>query len=160
MKQIDLTTHIEAFQYDELPAEAQALIDFAKQQVHNSYADYSHFHVGAAVRLANGEIIGGSNQENAAYPSGLCAERTALFYAQAKHPDIAVTELAIAAWSNGEYTEQPVSPCGSCRQVMLEIEHRMKTPMTVYLYGTKAVYVIRSAQELVPFSFVKESLVV
>ena len=158
MKKLDLTAHIEAYQYEEFPDDIRALIDVAKRQVQNSYADYSHFHVGAAVRLANGEIIGGSNQENAAYPSGLCAERTALFYAQAKYPDVPVKALAIAAWTNGEYTDQPVSPCGSCRQVMLEIEHRMKTPMAVYLYGKKAVYVIRTADELLPFSFVKESL--
>ncbi|HBZ34314.1 MAG TPA: cytidine deaminase [Bacteroidales bacterium] len=158
MKNLDINTRIEICKYEELTADIRSLIDCAKRQVLHSYADYSHFHVGSAALLANGEVFGGSNQENAAYPSGLCAERTTLFYAQAQYPDVPITALAIAAWTDGEYTEEPVSPCGACRQVMIEIENRLKKDMHIYLYGKKAVYHIASAKQLLPFCFVKESL--
>lgn len=158
MKSFNINANIEVYQYDELPQPIRGLIECAKEQVHHAYAEYSNFRVGAAALLANGEVFKGSNQENAAYPSGLCAERTTLFYAQAQYPDVPVKALAIAAWNNGSYTEEPVSPCGACRQVMIEIEHRLKEDMHIYLYGTNAVYHIASARQLLPFCFVKESL--
>ena len=119
---------------------------------------YSGFHVGAAAKLANGIIVRGANQENAAYPSGLCAERTALFAAGAQYPDQPVTHLAIACFTDGHFTKEPGAPCGACRQVMLETEHRYPGKMEVLLYGEDATYVFESAADLLPLIFVKENL--
>lgn len=129
------------------------LIDAAKKAVFNAYAPYSKFQVGAAVLLENGEIITGSNQENAAYPSGTCAERVALFYANSQYPDQAVTAIAIAAYTHGKYVHAPITPCGSCRQVMLEIELRHQKPMAIYLYGESDIFLIDSVKSLLPFHF-------
>ncbi|MBR3647184.1 MAG: cytidine deaminase [Paludibacteraceae bacterium] len=158
MKEFQIHTTIKSFEYDDLPAEYKALVDVAKEMTTHSYAPYSHFCVGAALLLNDGSIVRGCNQENAAYPSGLCAERTAMFAASANHPDKAMKVLAIAAFTDGHFTEQPVSPCGGCRQVMVEFEDRQKEPLTVVLYGTKGTYVVESAKELMPFCFVAESL--
>lgn len=134
MKQLDIHTTIKIYSPDELSAEEQQLVEAAKKATTRSYAPYSHFHVGAAALLANGEIISGTNQENAAYPSGICAERTTLFYANSQHPQQAVKALAIAArTSEGHWTEIPISPCGACRQVMTETENRYEKPMKVLL---------------------------
>ena len=125
----------------------------AIEATRHSYAVYSHFHVGAAVRLQDGRVVIGANQENAAFPSGLCAERTALFAAQAHYPDQPVLALAIAASNAVGLTAQPVTPCGACRQVALEVEDRYQQPMRVLLYGTEGVYVVGSMHDLVPLSF-------
>ncbi|MBO5961222.1 MAG: cytidine deaminase, partial [Paludibacteraceae bacterium] len=122
MKEFKIETNVQCFSYDELSETYQNLVDKAKQQTKTAYAPYSKFHVGAAVLMDNGEILCGSNQENAAYPSGLCAERTTLFYANAHYPDRKVVALAIAAAQNEAFLEEPISPCGACRQVMLEYE--------------------------------------
>ena len=113
---------------------------------------YSKFHVGAAALLEDGTIITGSNQENAAYPSGLCAERVALFHAGHQYPDMPVVALAIAAATNGRQVES-ISPCGACRQVLLEAEQRYGKPMKVLLCGTKEVVVAESAESLLPLCF-------
>jgi len=119
-----------------------------------SYAPYSHFRVGAAVRLANGVTLSGSNQENAAYPSGLCAERTTLFYAGAQYPDVAVSMLAIAArGTDGQLTDEPTGPCGACRQVILESETRAGSPIRILLYGRSHVYVTEGIRPLLPLCF-------
>ena len=117
-----------------------------------SYAPYSKFHVGAAALLEDGTIVTGSNQENAAYPSGLCAERVALFHAGHQYPDMPVVALAIAAATNGRQVES-ISPCGACRQVLLEAEQRYGKPMKVLLCGTKEVVVAESAESLLPLCF-------
>ena len=136
--------------------EIDRLLDLAEEARDHSYAPYSKFHVGAAVRLDNGVEIIGCNQENAAYPSGLCAERTALFAAGAQYPDVPVRMLAIAArGTNGEMEEEPVGPCGSCRQVIIESETRAKAPIRILLYGKKYVYVIDGIGELMPLTFSK-----
>lgn len=141
-------------QYEELEEEEKALVDEAKKATDNSYSPYSHFSVGAALKLENNKVIIGANQENSAYPSGLCAERTALFYANCKFNDVPVTCLAIAAKdSAGMFTEEPVYPCGACRQVFVETVSRFKKTFKVLLYGTKGVYVIDSALDLMPLSF-------
>lgn len=158
MKTFQIHTNIQSYQYDELPREHRELVDIAKQMTAHSYDPYSHFAVGAALRLADGTIVRGCNQENAAYPSGLCAERTAMFGASANHPDVPMRALAIAAFTDGHFTAEPVSPCGGCRQVMVEFEDRQKEPLTVILYGTNGTYVVESAKELMPFCFVSESL--
>jgi cytidine deaminase len=159
MKQLDIHTTIKIYSPDELSAEEQQLVEAAKKATTRSYAPYSHFHVGAAALLANGEIISGTNQENAAYPSGICAERTTLFYANSQHPQQAVKALAIAArTSEGHWTETPISPCGACRQVMTETENRFGKPMKVLLCSAQEVFVIESAKDLLPVSFGSEDL--
>ena len=154
MKEVELKTVILECQMDELSAEDRQLVEQAIEATRRSYAPYSHFHVGAAVRLGNGEIVIGCNQENAAYPSGLCAERTALFAAGAQYPDVPVRVLAVAArGTDGEMTEEPTGPCGSCRQVIIESETRAKHPIRILLYGRRCVYIIDGIRQLMPLTF-------
>ncbi|MBR1556636.1 MAG: cytidine deaminase [Prevotella sp.] len=156
MKELELKSVIKVCDIEELSAEERHLVELAIEATSRSYAPYSKFHVGAAVRLDNGEEIIGCNQENAAYPSGLCAERTALFAAGAQYPNEPVRMLAIAArGTDGELVEEPVGPCGSCRQVIIESETRAKAPMRILLYGKKHVYVIDGIRELMPLTFSK-----
>lgn len=110
------------------------------------------------MRLADGTIMIGANQENAAYPSGLCAERTAIFAAQAQHPELAIHELAIAARNVHGLMANPITPCGACRQVILEIEERYHHPVRILLYGTKCVYIIDSVRDILPLTFVSDSM--
>ena len=154
MEELELKTVIKVCQLEELTSEEQHLINSAIEATQRSYAPYSNFHVGAAVRLENGVEVIGCNQENAAYPSGLCAERTALFSAGAQYPNIGVKMLAIAArGTDGELQFEPVGPCGSCRQVIIESETRAKHPIRILLYGRKCVYVIEGIRQLMPLSF-------
>ena len=146
-------TLLEYNSLSEMNESERQLIDLAKAATEGSYAPYSKFHVGAAVLMDNGEIISGSNQENAAYPSGLCAERVALFYANSKFPKIKVNTIAIAARTNGSFTKLPIPPCGSCRQVMLETENRFNTPIKIILFGENNILVIESASFLLPIGF-------
>ncbi len=118
-----------------------------------SYAPYSKFNVGAAVRLDDGEIVKGANQENAAYPSGLCAERTAMFYAGASRPDKAMTGIAIAAGQDGKLTESPATPCGACRQVMAQYQLKGGQPMTVILVGASKIWKFNKVDDLLPLIF-------
>ena len=130
------------------------LIREAQQATFRSYSPYSHFSVGAAVELEDGTIICGSNQENAAYPSGLCAERTAVFYANSQYPDLAVRRICIAArGTDGNFCPHPITPCGACRQVLLETEQRAGHDIEVLLYGTDNCYTINSIKDLLPLSF-------
>ena len=159
MKQINLITKITVYSYEECTEIEKKLIDAAKQATSNAYAPYSKFHVGAALLLENGKIITGNNQENAAYPSGLCAERTAVFYANAQYPDQKIKTIAIAAHYNGDFTEDLISPCGSCRQVLLEVESRYDSPVKIMMYNKKGeVYVAESMSSLMPLSFDKKAL--
>ena len=130
----------------------------AREATQNSYAKYSRFYVGAALRLQDGRIVKGANQENAAFPSGLCAERTAIFAAQANDPEQPIIALAIAARNDHGFTQEPVTPCGSCRQVMLEIEDRYQSPVKILLYGTRGIYVLKSTKDLMPLCFVDENM--
>lgn len=114
--------------------------------------------MGAAARLANGTVVTGTNQENAAYPSGLCAERTTLFYANSQYPDQAVETLAIAARNERDFLDDPIPPCGACRQVMLETEKRFKQPMRILLFGKKGIYEMKSVGALLPLSFDASSM--
>ena len=157
MKEIKLETRITIYPLNEVPDEAQPLVNAALKATEQSYAPYSKFHVGAAALLADGTVVTGSNQENAAYPSGLCAERVALFHAGHQYPDIPVVALAIAASTGGEQVES-ISPCGACRQVLLETEQRYNRPMKVLLCGTKEVVVAPSAASLLPLCFGKDNL--
>ena len=158
MKTIDLSIKIGFGTFDELSADDQHLIQTAIAATENSYSPYSHFQVGAALRLANGKEVMGANQENAAFPSGLCAERSAIFAAQSNYPDQPVTALAIAARNEHGLMRDPIVPCGACRQVILEIEDRYKQPIRILLYGTGGVYVINTVKELLPLQFVSESM--
>ena len=125
----------------------------AKNATANSYSPYSRFSVGAAVRLSDGAVYTGNNQENASYPCGLCAERTALYYANAQHPDTPVEAVAIAAKNMYGFLKTPITPCGACRQSLLETENRFRQKISVYLYGTERVYRIDSIAELLPLQF-------
>ena len=158
MKTIDLSIKIGFGTFDELSADDQHLIQTAIAATENSYSPYSRFQVGAALRLANGKEVMGANQENAACPSGLCAERSAIFAAQSNYPDQPVTALAIAARNEHGLMHDPIVPCGACRQVILEIEDRYKQPIRILLYGTGGVYVINTVKELLPLQFVSESM--
>lgn len=149
MKTIHISTPIHIYTFDELSVEDQQLMDAALEATQRSYAPYSNFHVGAAVLLENGVIVTGTNQENAAYPSGLCAERTTLFYANSQYPEVAVKTLAIATCNS----ENILSPCGACRQVMAETEKRYGKPMRILLCGKENVYVVESAAALLPLTF-------
>ena len=133
MKQKRLEIEYQELAFDELPAQEQNLVESAIQATDNSYSPYSHFRVGAALRLEDGSVQMGANQENAAFPSGLCAERTAIFAAQAQHPELRPVLLAIAARNANGLLPEPVSPCGACRQVMLQMEQRYGQPMGVIL---------------------------
>lgn len=158
MKELTLQTKVTACAVEEMNPSMRELVEKAKAMTQKAYCPYSHFHVGAAARLADGQIITGSNQENAAYPSGLCAERTTLFAANANYPHTRVEALAIACYTNGHLTKDAASPCGACRQVMLETEHRFGKPMQVVLYGEDMCYIFDSAADLLPLNFVAENL--
>lgn len=159
MKDINLQIKMKFAQMDELSPEDRELVQCAIDSTSRSYSKYSHFSVGAAIRLQNGEIVLGANQENAVFPVGLCAERTAIFAAQVAHPELSIDVIAISAKNaQGELTLDPVTPCGSCRQVMLEMEDRYKKPMRVLLYGKRGVYVINTVRDLMPLSFAEEAM--
>lgn len=158
MKELLLTTEVKIYDYNELTEDDRNLIEAAKQATRSAYAPYSKFYVGAAARLDNGVIVTGSNQENAAFPSGLCAERTTLFYANAQYPDHAVTDLAVAAYSNGAFLKSPIPPCGACRQVVLGVEERYGSPVRVLLYGDNGTYIVESIKQLLPLQFTAETM--
>lgn len=158
MESFEIITKIRIYNLSECTEQKKLLIEEAKKAVFNAYAPYSGFHVGAAVLLEDGSIITGNNQENAAYPSGLCAERTALFYTNAHHPNVAITAIAIAAYNKGRFTEDVCTPCGSCRQVLVEIENRFGKPVQIIMYGEKHIYEVDSIRDLLPLGFGKESL--
>ncbi|MBE6232017.1 MAG: cytidine deaminase [Bacteroidales bacterium] len=138
---------------DQLSAQERKTALAAIEATASSYAPYSGFNVGAAVMFSDGEIIKGSNQENAAYPSGLCAERTALFYASAAHPDKTMTAIAIAASQNGQLCSTPATPCGACRQVMAQYQFKSGVPMKVLLVGASQIWVFDKVDDLLPLIF-------
>ena len=158
MKTINLNIAIKHCQLDELSVADRELIEQAMKATDNAYAEYSHFYVGAALRLANGRIVIGANQENAAFPSGLCAERTAVFSAQANFPDQSIEALALVARNENGLIDNPVTPCGACRQVLLGVEERYGLPMRILMYGKSGVYSVGSAKDLLPLSFVDSSM--
>jgi cytidine deaminase len=154
MKDLELKIQIQECQLEELTPVEQSLVEMAIEATSRSYAKYSKFHVGACLLLNDGTVMMGCNQENAAFPAGICAERSAIFAAGAQHPNLSVKMLAIAARdSSGELTEEPVSPCGTCRQVMIETETRFKQPIRILLYGKNRVYVMDGIRNLMPLSF-------
>ena len=142
----------------ELENSYEELINNAKEAAEKAYAPYSKFKVGAAVMLENEVIVKGNNQENAAYPSGLCAERVAIFYANAQYPDIAIKAIAIAALTTSGFTMEPIPPCGSCLQVMLESEQKSNSSIQVFLYGQNKITVADSIKQFLPVNFTKDML--
>ena len=138
---------------DQMEQKDRELAEAAIQATQGSYAPYSKFNVGAAVRLDNGIIVKGSNQENAAYPSGTCAERTAMFYASAAYPENSMTSIAITASQEGILCNNPVTPCGACRQVMAQYQTKGGQPMTIILAGGKKIWKFEKVDDLLPFIF-------
>ena len=160
MEQKNLSvSYLEYDSMEELPAPDRGLLEHAKKAVESAYAPYSHYKVGAAVRMGNGKIITGSNQENMAFPSGLCAERVALFAAAAANPGIAVEAIAITSKSLQFPVEKPVTPCGSCRQAIIEYEMLSHEKIRIILMGeTGKVLIIEGMEALLPLSFKEDGL--
>lgn len=153
MKEYTIQSTVRVYDWDELAAEDQKLVQAVKDATNGSYAPYSGFCVGAAARLGDGTIVIGSNQENVAFPSGLCAERTTLFAANAQHPDQPVMALAIAARNKDGFLSQPIPPCGGCRQVISGVEQRYNQPIRILLYGTAGIHVVDGIDALLPLQF-------
>ena len=154
MKDLQINPIIKEAQFDELNDEERQLIELAIEGTSRSYAPHSNFHVGAAIQLKNGVKIIGCNQENAAFPAGICAERSAIFAAGAQYPDQPVIMLAITGRGrDGELIEEPASPCGTCRQVLIETETRFNQSIRILLYGRNRVYVMDGIKQLMPLSF-------
>ena len=160
MKKIDLKiSYIEYDDAEGLIAEDRSLLKHAEKAINTAYAPYSAYYVGAAVLLENGEVITGSNQENVAYPSGLCAERVALFYASSRYPDIPVKAIAICAKAKDFKINSPVTPCGSCRQVMAETENRFGKELKLIMKGENGkIQVIEGVKNILPLMFYADEL--
>lgn len=154
------TTEVEEFDSPEmLPADEQALLERAIEAKNAAYAPYSRFKVGAALQMANDLVIKGNNQENMAYPSGLCAERVAFFAAGANYPGVSVLKVAITAAAEHFPSDHPIAPCGACRQAMLEYEMNQKQPITLIMRGTTGkVYRVHGIRQLLPIFFHEEGL--
>ncbi len=154
MKEYDIVTKVKEMDYAELSPEDANLVGMAAAMTDNSYAPYSRFRVGAAILLSNGEIVTGANQENVAYPSGTCAERSACFYAHARYPEARFKMIAVAArGTDGEFQAEPVAPCGACRQALLEYETLAGAPVPVLLVGREKIYRLPSVASTLPFAF-------
>ncbi len=160
MKEINITTKFDVFEnFNELPKDIQSLMTEAIEIRKKAYAPYSQFRVGAAILLDNGKIVLGSNQENAAYPSGLCAERVAIFYAGANFPEAKILKIAISATSDINVNTTPIPPCGSCRQSIAEYESKQESPIEMYFMGEIGeIYKSDSLKNLLPFTFDKHFL--
>lgn len=154
MQKREMTITYSIAKLEDLDKQYQSLIKEAKEQTQKAYAPYSDFSVGASILLEDGTIVCGNNQENIAYPSGLCAERTAMFYANSQYPDTKPIAIAIAAKNEQGFLAKPICPCGGCRQALLESELRYKTPIKVILYGTQEIYLINSITDMLPFAFI------
>lgn len=154
MDKMEITVPVEVLGFDELDGASSALVETARQATYRAYAPYSRFSVGAAIELSNGRVVAGSNQENAAFSSGTCAERSACFYAHSQYPDTDFSRIAIAArGTDGEFVDNPIPPCGSCRQSLLEYESLAGHPVEVLLVGRDKVYRLPSIKSLLPLAF-------
>lgn len=161
MKTIEIAAKIVILDEKELTISQKNVVEAAKKASINAYAPYSHFHVGAACLLDNGEIISGTNQENAAYPSGICAERTTLFYALSRYPNAKVLKLAVVACNeNGDFIEGIAAPCGACRQVIYEAECRSEDEIEILLPSkNEGIYTFKSIKDLLPLAFGPTNLI-
>ncbi len=160
MKKINVNTTFTVFEsLEELDSSTKDLMLKAIEIRKKAYAPYSKFRVGAALLLENGEVVLGSNQESAAYPSGLCAERVAIFQAGAIHPNQKIIKIAISATSDINPTKRPTPPCGACRQSISEYEQKQETPIEIYFMGESGdIYKSDSLENLLPLSFHKDFL--
>lgn len=160
MKEVKIESTLTVYEnFEELPQNIASLMKKAMEARQKSYSPYSKFSVGAALLLENGEIITGSNQENASYPSGLCAERTAIYYAGAQYPTTKIIQMAIVAGSNVKQTVSPIPPCGACRQAIAEYEVKQESPIEIYFMGeTGKVVKSNSLANLLPLGFDKSFL--
>ena len=154
----DIEVAVREVALSELSAEDRELVAKAKEIVSDAYAPYSHFHVAAALRLESGRIVLGTNQENASYPLGLCAERTALFQSGALYPDDPVVSLVILGAREDGTIIKTCAPCGGCRQVMLEMADRHHHPFPVILAGPESALVVEDCRDLLPINFDASSL--
>ncbi len=154
MKTIKIETNIAIYTYRELTETEKRVVTAAREATRSAYAPYSGFHVGAAVLLSNGEILCGNNQENGAYPSGMCAERVVINYAKSIYAELSIKMIAIAASQEGkEFTKEIVHPCGGCRQVLNETEKRQSSPIRVLMVGGDEIWAVDSGSDLMPLSF-------
>lgn len=158
MKHISFECRFQVFEAGELNASDQMLVEAACKALSASYSPYSRFQVGAAVLLHSGRVVVGSNQENAAYGICQCAERNALFAAACQFPDDAPVAIAVAARTDGAFLSQPIPPCGSCRQAMLEVEERYARPLRILLYGTAGTWCCEGIGNLLPLKFVADTM--
>jgi cytidine deaminase len=160
MKILEFTSKVEEYASNsELPEDEQRLIEAAKSAAQGAYAPYSRFHVGAALLLEDGTVVSGSNQENVAYPSGICAERTAMFWAGANYPGMSIRKIAIYAWSEEFEVEDPVYPCGSCRQVMSEYEHIGKHDLRIIMSSANGkAHAVNGLTNILPIAFDNDKL--
>ncbi len=160
MKEISINTSFTVYQsFAELPQDVQSLMEQAVEIRKKAYAPYSKFRVGAALLLDNGKVVLGSNQENAAYPSGLCAERVAIFQSGAIYPEAKIVKMAISAASDTNKTTTPIPPCGACRQSISEYEFKQDYPIEIYFMGESGeVYLSKSISNLLPLTFDKNFL--
>lgn len=154
-----IISYLEYQRIDELNGTDRRLVEEAVGAASGAYAPYSNFMVGAAILLEDGSVVKGANVENAAFPSGSCAEKTALSWTVANCRDKKSVAIAIAALSGGELTAEPVPPCGNCRQMLIEEEQRLGTPIKVILAGKSAVIVLDNCQSLMPLSFTRSNLI-
>lgn len=154
MRKADVIVPVTAVRYEELSEENRKLVNAARNAATRAYAPYSRFSVGAAIQLDNGVVVEGSNQENAAFPSGLCAERTAAFYAHSRYPEAKFQTIAISAIStDGQRLNAPIAPCGACRQALLEYEVLAGNPVKVILDGASELFILQSVRSLLPVAF-------
>lgn len=154
MKDVEIMVPVQVRTYAELTDAQRELVDAARASIAGAYTPYSHFRVGAAIRLDNGVVVTGANQENVAFPSGTCAERSACFYAGARYPDAAFETIAISAkGTDGKPTAKPTAPCGACRQALLEYEMRAGHHVPVILDGRDELYILPSVASLLPLAF-------
>ena len=152
MTEKNIVTKLRVYDYNELEPEDKKLVDLAREATKSSYAPYSNFHVGAALLLDNGVMIKGSNQENAAF-AGICGERSACYNAGANYPGVPISKIAITAFTQGDFVEEPCSPCGVCRQALVEFETHSGKPMKVILAGRQKIYMADSIASLLPLTF-------
>lgn len=160
MKTLQLSIRVDAYSTEsDLPASEQVLLERAREATFRSYAPYSRFHVGAAVLLEDGTIFTANNQENAAFPSGSCAEQSAIFWIGANHPNQKILSIAVVARPGDERLFKPVSPCGACRQALLEYEHRQQQPIRLLmLQPGGGVLAMNSIADLLPVKFDADDL--
>lgn len=154
-----LSTKLLIYKIDECGEVERKLIESAREACLKAYAPYSNYSVGAAILFTDGSILVGNNQENAAYPSGTCAERTALFYAHSQNPNMEIEAIAVTAYTNGEYVQEVCTPCGACRQVMSEFQDKNPKPIRVLMCNKDTVYELGSVKDLLPLSFGFNSMI-